>query len=262
MTDNKFLELVNKEIDGLITPQEKIKLDQFILNNPDAGKLYQELIETEKTLDLLLSNDPSENLRKNILNSIDLSRYSKPLKKDFRKMITSFVPAPKMLITFSLGVVVCLIVLSAIFRTPDIFSPFDSDDVSGTIGLSNSRIIESVPVSASGIEGNIELLKGYDASEHTDEEINHIQLNINLESAEKFNIKFRFNTKEGIIEDFSCSGPSEFSLEEGTLNIISAKEYKSTFIVSFGSNIPDHMEVSILRQGQELFKQFVVIEEE
>ena len=261
MIDKKISELVNKEIDGVITPSEKIKLDQYINNYPEARKLYYELINTEKKLNLLQDTDPPENLKKNILNSIDINRYAKPRRNDFRKTVTSFIPAPKILITFALGAAVCLIVLSAIFKTPDIFSPFQSDDVSGTIGLSNSRIIKSVPVAASAIEGNIEILKGYDASgQVSDGEMNHIQLNINLESTEKFTIKFRFNTKEGIIEDFSCSGPSEFSLDEGTLNIVSAEENKSTFIVSFGSKIPDHMEMSILREGQELYKQFVEIE--
>jgi hypothetical protein len=263
MIDKKISELINKEIDGVITPSEKLRLDQYIINNPDARKLYDELINIDKNLDLLPDNEPDENLKKHILNSIDINRYAKPQKKDFRKIIKSFIPAPKILITFSLGAAVCLIVISALFRTPDIFNSFESDDVSGTIGLSNSRLIESVPVAASGIEGNIEILRGYDASGHISEaEMNHIQLNINLEASEKFTIKLRFNTKEGNIEDFSCSGPSEFSLEEGTLNIKSATEHKSTFIVSFGNKIPDHMELSLFRNDQELYKQFVVIEEE
>ena len=72
MIDQKYIELINHEIDGVITPKQKSMLDNYLKKNPQAEKLYQELIATSKIIDQIPAIEPSENLKKRIMNSIDL----------------------------------------------------------------------------------------------------------------------------------------------------------------------------------------------
>ena len=76
MIDQKYLELINKDIDDTISAPEKEVLDEYLKINPEAYSMHQELMEMDKLLDKLPDNDPSDSLKARILNSIDFNRYT------------------------------------------------------------------------------------------------------------------------------------------------------------------------------------------
>ena len=115
MIDQKYIELINQEIDGVITPKQKSMLDNYLKKNPQAEKLYQELIATSKIIDQIPAIEPSENLKKRIMNSIDFNRYSEESKIKWianQNMEWIFNPKSKMAIAFVLGMIVAFLFLT------------------------------------------------------------------------------------------------------------------------------------------------------
>ncbi|MCB0753910.1 MAG: hypothetical protein KDC52_20735, partial [Ignavibacteriae bacterium] len=75
MIQPEYIELMNKDIDKIISASEKKKLDKYLKENEEAKILHKELLRTEELLDTIPENVASENLKKRILNSIDYNMY-------------------------------------------------------------------------------------------------------------------------------------------------------------------------------------------
>ena len=83
MNEEKFIDLINKEIDGIISAQEKKGLMEYLEKNPEAKQKYQDLVDSTKYLDKLDEVEPPEELKSRIMNSIDFNRYTAKKKKKY-----------------------------------------------------------------------------------------------------------------------------------------------------------------------------------
>lgn len=70
MVEQAYLELIHKEIDGVITPAEKARLEAYLKSNPDARKIHRELTGLARALDELPALDPPLALKSGILGRI------------------------------------------------------------------------------------------------------------------------------------------------------------------------------------------------
>lgn len=77
MHNKKLHELINKEIDGLNTPEESKQLRDYMRKNPEAHDLYNDLRNLSESLEKVKKISPPPNLRKTILNTIDMNKYAK-----------------------------------------------------------------------------------------------------------------------------------------------------------------------------------------
>jgi hypothetical protein len=164
-TENYYIELMNKEIDGLITPQEKVDLQNYLSENPAAKKLYQELKHTVKVLTQLPQFEPSPNLKKRIINSLDFRQYKKIEKGAnlFSWLSQRFqVSRPQLAYIFTFGLVIGFIIHLLFFTQPIDQKSLNLDDLTGTIGIIDSKEfinIRKIPLDFPDISGNIEIGK-------------------------------------------------------------------------------------------------------
>ena len=222
MIDKKYIELMNKEMDNSISKDEKVALHNYLSNNNDAKEYYNELRLTNDYLDALPDPDPSENLKKYIVNSIDFSRYS---TSDNRKNFWDFLYLPKFKYAyiFTAGIIAGIIILSIYTNT---FNYKDNDNsTSGTIGVENikSELIKEIPLKFSDISGKIELLKAG----------NNFSVNANFNSAQKFD----FVIKYGNDVEFQSVNPKsvsniEFSNGENSIKTTSEGVQQYRFLFS------------------------------
>ena len=107
--DKKYIELINKEIDQVTTPDEKAELQKYLQANKSAMDYYNDLQLTNDYLDRLPDHEPSENLKKQIINSINFNKYSPNQKKHYA---WDFLFSPKLRIayTFALGLIIGIII--------------------------------------------------------------------------------------------------------------------------------------------------------
>ena len=76
MIEQKYIEWIHKELDGLNTPQESEKLKTFLSNHPEAQDYYHHLLKMNESLQQIGIIEPSPNVKKSILNAIDWKKYS------------------------------------------------------------------------------------------------------------------------------------------------------------------------------------------
>ncbi|MEE9429918.1 MAG: hypothetical protein V3V16_02690, partial [Melioribacteraceae bacterium] len=62
MIKPKYIELINKDIDKIVSTSEKKILEKYLSQNEEAKILHKELLRTEELLDTLPETEPSENL--------------------------------------------------------------------------------------------------------------------------------------------------------------------------------------------------------
>ncbi len=161
MIDKKYIELINKEIDGVITKVEQERLHSYLSTNPEAQNFYDELHQTSELLSKIPKLEPSPHIKTYVMNSIDLKRYVKA-KKPFR--FKSFVPnlltkpIPKLAYAFALGILVGILVYSVLLENVISKRGLEVTDFYGTIGVdekSGFKTIRNMPIALPEINGTI-----------------------------------------------------------------------------------------------------------
>ncbi len=152
MIDKKYIELMNREIDELISPDEKQHLHNYLSENPEAREYYDGLLSATQALDRLPEPVISDNLNKRIVNLIDFTRYKDNPDKRAAKFIPRFII--KYAFTFAAGLLAG-IVIYALFSTTSM--NLSQNDISGTIGIEEAVILREVPINAGDIQGKIAL---------------------------------------------------------------------------------------------------------
>jgi hypothetical protein len=74
--NNRVLELINREIDGINSQEESEELKGLLSHDQEATLLLNDLKRVSAILDGAETVEPPRNLRANILNSIDPKKYS------------------------------------------------------------------------------------------------------------------------------------------------------------------------------------------
>ena len=240
MIDKKYIELMNKEIDNVISEDERISLHSYLSGNKAAKEYYNELRLTNDYLDSLPDPEPSENLKKYIVNSIDFSRYS---ASDDKKSFWSFLYRPKFKYAyiFAAGIIAGIIIIS-------IFSnSFNYKDTSGTIGVENIKpeMIKEIPLKFSDISGKIELLKTG----------NNFSVNADFNSTQKFD----FVIKYGSDVEFQSVNPKsnsniEFSNGENSIKTSSEGIQQYNFLFSKSGNKVSSIHIQLIKSDNIVYQ--------
>ena len=164
MIDKFYIELINKEIDGVITESEKNLLHDHLAVNPAALDIYSQLRQTSELLSKIPQLRPSPQIKRSIMGSIDSTRYSASQKSfAFRSLASSLfrTPSPKLAYAFSLGILIGILLHSVIFENIG-SKRTDPTEISGTIGIdghATSELIKQVPITHPNIDGTIKIKK-------------------------------------------------------------------------------------------------------
>jgi hypothetical protein len=163
MADDRYIELINKEISGTITPSERDDLHKYLRENPDAQRIYRELRETCNLLNEVSDVEPPANLRWRIMDSVDFGRYEAKRKRpvlEFMLRAGQLSLRPRLAYVFALGVVVGLVVYSVLLTRPMGRYPTEIGNLYGTIGVAEDvrfTTLERIPVDSDHVKGWIEL---------------------------------------------------------------------------------------------------------
>lgn len=149
MIEPKYIELMNRDIDNIISASDRDFLNRYLESNAEANSIYQELIETENLLDRIPEREPSESLKQRILNSIDFNKYAARKKKGVFEYFTNTFTA-----SFALGFAASIILLSIVLITSN-FNFSSISNTLGTMGVNESEQMQSVNVSLKDITGKV-----------------------------------------------------------------------------------------------------------
>jgi hypothetical protein len=254
MIDKKFLELIHKDIDKEITPPEKEMLGKYLKQNPEAEELHRELIEAEKLLDKLPEPEPSENLKKRILNSLDLNRYA-PNKKD--NLFRVFAPRHKPRYAFSLVVVVGIILIGLFISNPNLITSFDQEEISGTMGIYSAKQIVALNVKNDDLNGLIEVFKGSDPE---GSDLYRFGFSVKLSAADNYQLNIEYDPSYVTLKDIFSENESKFTTisRDGAVQISSVGD--SFFSVLFSSEVDAaYFNLMVSRQEINIYEKQVFV---
>jgi hypothetical protein len=211
MIDQTYIELMHKEIDDIISPEEHEKLVHYLETNIEAKNLYQDLVKTSNLLKEIPEVEPPNNLKKDIFNSVNWNKY-RPKRKNF-SLITFFTnflfkPLLKPAYSFALGIIIGVIVYSIFSTSLKMDNQVNTDDLYGTIGLKEPiqlKELQQIPIDSDDLQGNI-YLKQFK---------NYIVFDINLHSklASELFLEYEFQSYQ--FQGFHQTGDNNISFEEG-----------------------------------------------
>jgi hypothetical protein len=158
----RYIELIHKEIDGLITASEKRELEEVLNKDPDLRRLQQELKQTSELLTRVPPLEPSPNLKKQIINSIDFSRYSpRPESTDWLSRLTGWIWTPRFRFAYAVlaGMAIGMVISLLLIRSPFSNQPIPISELYGTIGNSdkNYKTLNELTIELEGINGMVKL---------------------------------------------------------------------------------------------------------
>ena len=166
MIDERYVELINKELDGFNTEAESKELEEFLSDNSEALQYYDELLRAASALKRVQQVEPPSFLETHILNTI--KALPVPVRPGFRWINTILDlfrerPVARYAVVFASGLCVgiLLLVVADQWRQDEI--P-DSSKVGGAIVLpreiSRLQKIDSVALNGSGFRSVFKTLRG------------------------------------------------------------------------------------------------------
>ena len=158
MINEKYLELIQAEVDGELPDQDRAELSRFMLANPDAHAVRDELRRLCSTLDQVRPAEPPPELRASILAEVRL-----PVSAVGSRSPRRFLPqsgALRYAAAFAGGLIVSAIAFQV---ASDRNAGLDVSDVTGTMvsqdPVSRSGPVDSVHVSLDQVSGTVSLFR-------------------------------------------------------------------------------------------------------
>jgi hypothetical protein len=214
MSEEHLIELINKEIDGLISASEHQELMQSVSSNEHAAQLYHDLLRTAKALEGIEQAPPPAYLKSHIMNSINAA----PALAD-RSVgwLSSWIgvfrakPMARYAVVFASGLCVGILFLVLASAWQQNAEP-DASTVSGYIALFSDihrlPVVESARFGGEGVEG---VFRTYRSG-------GNVFVEIEVQSSEKFSIELNSDPAE-----LRFDGIRRFAGAEGDVNVTQGK---------------------------------------
>ncbi len=129
MIDSKTEDLINRDIDGVLSPKETNRLSEYLATDPEAQNYYNELVNLSQMLEQVEEVDPGPNLKKNILNSIPVQKYQNEENRERTPLFSAWNSRPsyRLTLAFAFGLIIG-------FFTYSFFTDFPLNNNSNLIG--------------------------------------------------------------------------------------------------------------------------------
>jgi hypothetical protein len=151
METEKFQELINRAVDGLLSPDEQAELENYLKSHPEARRQHENLKRISEALKKIPRVKPPQDLKQNIMDCINSRKDSADEKHGLFKVIASAF-RNKMTwrygYAFSVGALSAIVVMAVSISITEAPTPIDPSQVSGTLML--AEIPKSGPVLDSG----------------------------------------------------------------------------------------------------------------
>lgn len=141
MNNTKYIEMVNKKIDGLITAEEELWLAAHLQKNAGDKEFLTDLEKSMDMLNNLEKVNPPARLKQNILNNIDHGLYAPKASVGRKNLWFSFnYPSHKISLAFASGLLIGILMFS-LYKAEDVYY---GKDIYGSIGLQDMGNLNTI----------------------------------------------------------------------------------------------------------------------
>lgn len=164
MNEEELLDLIEKDLAGNLSHDERARLRAHLEADPDARSLHRHMVETGEVLGRVEDVDVPEGLKQRIMDAIDARRYPEAGRMRQRPPLWRriFGPRLRLAYAFAVGVLAGIIVYSQMFdgvRTP---GPSDVQYLYGIMAEHDTGDLREAGVAAvdlPGVSGEIRMLR-------------------------------------------------------------------------------------------------------
>jgi hypothetical protein len=222
--DERIIELINKEIDGLNTPSSSRELEAYLNSHPDAKKLFVELQRASDALKHVEAVEPPSYLKTHIMNAVRAaSQEQNPRESRIDKLIELLKsrPARRYSLVFASGL--CVGILFFVVANPWQKEGGGESALSGSLVASNEvsslPLLDAVDLGAEEINGAV---KSYKSEQG-------IAVEITLTSPQEVNIELISDPAELMFEKISRSNGAdgEINLTDGRITFSNVRVCRS-----------------------------------
>ena len=155
--DQKYIDLINADIDGILDDGDRAELDAFLAENAEGQALRDELASLCGALDAVEEETPPPHLKHVIMNSIKAPKAPAPEQSSPGFLEALFAtPALKYAATFAAGVVLTMTLLDSGQIANRSFD--DMTDMVGTVGTpTGASHAETITVNKAAVSGKVSL---------------------------------------------------------------------------------------------------------
>lgn len=218
MISKEYIELINKDVDKIISPAEKEKLQKYMINNPEARNYYDDLQLLSAYMEKIPEKTPPNGLIQRITNSINFNKYQRKTKTaDIHLSVFNKLRllAPRFGYMF-IGMFIGFFIFALVSNDASL----NEDDVKGTIGIENKKFqnVKTLEIKNKDISGTVTLMRSGDTFWFDIElnSVNPFRLNINYQDEVEL-VDFSPNTlsftkKYNTLEFDKSSGSQQFTV--------------------------------------------------
>lgn len=206
MMEQKYVDLMNQELDGVNSPSQSRKLAEYLESDPDARQYYLELqdaLQIFQKVDLL---EPPQGLLESVMSTIGASEPAwaarRPQERSGRGWLDFFRPARA--VTFATGALFGLILFAGITQ----FNPGADDSGNDFMRGTATALLDSSPgshlprtIDLPGVRGQLRVL----------DRKNGTLVQLELESAGPVRIEIKHD-EQLALEAFHATPPGRYEL--------------------------------------------------
>jgi hypothetical protein len=253
MIPDKYIELMNREIDGVNSASESRTLKEYLSSEPEAQRYYHELCDAVGLFEKVTPLDPPSHLRQSILDQVDQNAQPIPAattggrENGFWQSLRdafSFRSQPSHAYAFVAGLLAGVVLLGLAWQMGPSSQMDDIDSVYGTIlaaeKAGRAATSGSIPIELPGIAGHTRAIYVED----------HILVQLSLSSQEKVQVKVRYDERAEC-ESFRSSSPGSCDLtitgRELELSHSGVGDYD--ILLEYAERIQPPIEMQIITDG-------------
>jgi len=195
MIQEKYIELMNGELDGVNSSEESKELFGYMDANPEARQYFQEFCEAARIFDRVEELEPPHHLRKSIMAAIDKTSHVSPaviakenigvmgaIKEAFR-----FRSQPSHAFAFAAGLLLGLVVFGAIWQLNPSSDSLNFENLYGSI---NSQVEAGKGVTSGDIAIDLPGISGSTRALYHED---NILIRLNLDSEKQVQVSFQYD---------------------------------------------------------------------
>ncbi|MDI6767164.1 MAG: hypothetical protein QME52_10115 [Bacteroidota bacterium] len=244
MIDEKYIKLINQEIDGINSPRESKRLNKHLDQNPEARKLHKELSALSSLLSKIPIVEPPEHLEKNILKSVPFNTTTKRAKK--QSIIQSFIEflfgkKIDFAYAFSLWIIAGVVLLSIVYSVFFKHTSVNITDLYGTMIINqpvgNFHVSERLLINENNVQGDVQLSYSSDA----------LLVEVKLNSQSEIDIGLEFAQNELVFQGFRKYNAVDNDLLVNNSSVRFSHKGENNYLIVLGrttANLsPIHMKI-------------------
>jgi hypothetical protein len=160
MIEKRYIDLMNKELDSVNTPDESAALRSFLASSEEARRMYDELCGVAGMFAAAGEITPPRDMKRTIMAAIaEREAIRGSGRAERRRFLDVLTPRKKVAYSFAAGIAFGLVALIILLSAMPQMSELDRKDLYGTLaGRRSAKDViasESVSIEASDISGRV-----------------------------------------------------------------------------------------------------------